>query len=374
MTKAFTIPKQQVMQAYRLVKANAGSSGVDQQSLEDFERNLKNNLYKLWNRLSSGSYFPPPVKAVEIPKKLGGIRTLGVPTVSNRIAQMVVKLSFEPEVEPHFLEDSYGYRPGKSALNAVGVTRKRCWFYDWVIEFDIQGLFDNIPHDLLIKAVEKHTQEKWIILYIKRWLVAPSILPDGKVVERSKGTQQGGVISPVLSNLFLHYVFDKWMQRNHPETLWCRYADDGLVHARTKAEAQAICDQLKERFHQCGLEMHPDKTRIVYCKDGKRKDEYQTTTFDFLGYTFRARRVKNKYGKLFINFTPAVSAASCKAMRDRIRRWKLKHRTEIGLEAIAEYCNPILRGWLQYYGKFSPSSLYPVWTHFNSTLVRWGQK
>ena len=252
----FNIPKQQVAEAYKLVKANAGSAGIDRQSLTDFEQNLKNNLYKIWNRLSSGSYFPPPVMAVLIPKKTGGTRTLGIPTVSDRIAQMVVKLSFEPEVEPHFLEDSYGYRPNKSALDAIGVTRKRCWQHDWLLEFDIKGLFDNIPHDLLLKAVEKHTQEKWMILYIKRWLTAPIVMPDGSTIQRNKGTPQGGVISPVLSNLFLHYVFDKWMQHNHPEIPWCRYADDGLLHCKTEGQALAMLNQLGQRFNQCGLELH----------------------------------------------------------------------------------------------------------------------
>ena len=267
MTKVFNIPKQQVVEAYKLVKANAGSAGIDRQSLTDFEENLKGNLYKIWNRLSSGSYFPPPVMAVLIPKKSGGTRTLGIPTVSDRIAQMVVKLSFEPEVEPHFLDDSYGYRPNKSALDAIDVTRKRCWRYDWLVEFDIKGLFDNIPHALLMKAVEKHTQEKWIILYINRWLTASIVMPDGNTIQRDKGTPQGGVISPVLSNLFLHYVFDKWMQHNHPETPWCRYADDGLVHCKTEEQALAMLNQLAQRFNQCGLEVHPDKTKVVYWVD-----------------------------------------------------------------------------------------------------------
>ncbi len=371
MTKVFNIPKQQVVEAYELVKANAGSAGIDRQSLLDFEQNLKDNLYKIWNRLSSGCYFPPPVMAVLIPKKSGGTRTLGIPTVSDRIAQMVVKLSFEPKVEPHFLEDSYGYRPNKSALDAVGVTRKRCWQYDWLLEFDIKGLFDNIPHDLLIKAVQKHTQNKWIILYIKRWLTAPIVMPDGNTVSREKGTPQGGVISPILSNLFLHYVFDKWMERNHKGILWCRYADDGLVHCKTKQQAMFMLNRLSQRFKQCGLEFHPDKTKVVYCKDSNRKDKHNTTAFDFLGYAFKPRLVRSSDGKMFVSFTPAVSASASKAMRDRVRQWKLKYRVELGLKEIAFQCNPVLRGWLQYYGKFSPSSLESVWTQFNAVLVKW---
>ena len=288
-TKSFIISKWQVLKAYELVKANAGAAGVDQQSLSEFERNLKSNLYKLWNRLSSGSYFPPPVKAVAIPKKAGGERILGIPTVSDRIAQMVVKLEFEPQVEPLFLPDSYGYRPNKSALDAIGVTRQRCWRQDWVLEFDIKGLFDNIPHELLLKAVHKHTDSPWVRLYIKRWLTAPMQMPNGERVARGLGTPQGGVISPILSNLFLHYVFDKWLQKHYPKTQWCRYADDGLVHCHCEAEAKHMLKVLKQRFQDCGLELHPVKTKIVYCKDGKRKGQYENTSFDFLGYTFRRR-------------------------------------------------------------------------------------
>jgi len=371
-TKPFNIPKQLFVQAYSLVKANAGSAGVDRQTLEDFEKNLKNNLYKLWNRMSSGSYFPPPVKAVPIPKKTGGERILGVPTVGDRVCQMVVKLVFEPEVESHFLPDSYGYRPNKSALDAVGITRQRCWRYDWVLEFDIKGLFDNIPHDLLMKAVCKHTQERWVQMYIERWLKAPMQQTNGKVVDRACGTPQGGVISPVLSNLFLHYVFDVWMQRNYAETPWCRYADDGLTHCKTQQEAQKLLQALKERFAECGLEIHPGKTKIVYCKDGSRKGKYQNTSFDFLGYTFRARVCKNnKRNSLFVNFTPAVSKAALKSMRSTTRKYNLRNRTDLSLKDIARWYNPKLQGWINYYGKYSRSALYPMVRHFNMTLVAW---
>jgi RNA-directed DNA polymerase len=234
-TKPFNIPKQLFVQAYKLVKANAGAAGVDEESLEDFAKDLKNNLYKLWNKMSSGSYFPPAVKAVPIPKKSGGERILGIPTVADRIAQMVVKLVFEPCVEPYFHPNSYGYRPNKSALDAVGITRQRCWQYDWVLEYDIRGLFDNIDHQLLMKAVRKHTGNKWVLLYIERWLVTPMQLPEGTLQEKVKGVMQGGVISPILSNLFLHYVFDSWMTRNVPKISWCRYADDGAPRAQAKA-------------------------------------------------------------------------------------------------------------------------------------------
>ena len=329
-TKPFIISKNLVVRAYELVKANKGGAGVDRQSLEDFDKNLKDNLYKIWNRLSSGSYFPPPVKAVPIPKKTGGERILGVPTVSDRIAQMVVKLVFEPTVETIFYPDSYGYRPNKSALDAVGITRQRCWQNDWVLEFDIKGLFDNIDHGLLMKAVRKHTDIKWVILYIERWLKAPMQMPDGSLVERPKGTPQGGVISPVLSNLFLHYVFDSWMSRNRATMPWCRYADDGLVHCQTEQQAQNLLKALKERFEQCGLELHPKKTKIVYCKDGSRKGTYSEMEFTFLGYTFRRRLVKSsKLNRRFVGFTPAVSGCAQKAMRAKTRQAGFRNRTEL---------------------------------------------
>jgi RNA-directed DNA polymerase len=374
-TKPFIIPKNLVVRAYELVKANKGGAGVDRQSLEDFEKNLKDNLYKIWNRLSSGSYFPPPVKAVPIPKKTGGERILGVPTVSDRIAQMVVKLVFEPTVETIFYPDSYGYRPNKSALDAVGITRQRCWQNDWVLEFDIKGLFDNIDHGLLMKAVRKHTDIKWVILYIERWLKAPMQMPDGSLVERPKGTPQGGVISPVLSNLFLHYVFDSWMSRNRATMPWCRYADDGLVHCQTEQQAQNLLKALKERFEQCGLELHPKKTKIVYCKDGSRKGAYSEMEFTFLGYTFRRRLVKSsKLNRRFVGFTPAVSGCAQKAMRAKTRQAGFRNRTELELDDIARMYNPVLRGWIEYYGHYQRSAMYPVLRHFNKTLVAWAMR
>lgn len=374
-TKQFNIPKRLFVQAFELVKANAGAAGVDNQSLEDFEKDLKDNLYKLWNRMSSGCYFPPPVKAAAIPKKSGGERILGVPTVADRVCQMVVKLVFEPMVEPHFLPDSYGYRPNKSALDAVGVTRQRCWHSDWVLEFDIRGLFDNISHELLMKAVNKHTQEKWIQLYIERWLKAPMQQTDGTIVARNCGTPQGGVVSPVLGNLFLHYVFDAWMQRNHPEIQWCRYADDGLLHCKTLQQAEAMLQKLKQRLKECGLELHPDKTKIVYCKDGKRKGKYPNKAFDFLGYTFRSRECKNLTTReLFESFAPAVSKSALKSMRAMTRRSGVRNRTELDLYDIAKWFNPILRGWLNYYGRYTRSAMYPMARHFNLTLVVWAMK
>lgn len=371
-TKPYIISKKLVMEAYQRVRENKGAAGVDRQTLEDFDKNLKDNLYKIWNRMSSGTYFPPPVKAVSIPKKTGGERILGVPTVSDRIAQMVVKLEFESCVEPHFLEYSYGYRPNKSALDAIGITRQRCWKYDYVVEFDIKGLFDNIDHDLLLKAVRKHTDNKWVILYIERWLKAPMQMPDGTLIERTKGTPQGGVASPVLSNLFLHYVFDVWMEKYHPGKPWCRYADDGLVHCKSEQEAKQFLVSLEQRFEMCKLELHPDKTKIVYCKDGRRKHSYPTTKFTFLGYDFRQRSTLNgKTKEVFQSFSPAVSKMAEKSMRAHIRTLGLRNRTSLNLKEIADVLNPILRGWIEYYGCYNRSELESVMAYVNETLTAW---
>jgi len=369
--KPFMIDKRLVYEAYKAVKSNGGAAGVDGQTIEQFEADLKGNLYKIWNRMSSGSYFPPPVRAVPIPKKSGGQRILGVPAVSDRIAQMVVKQLIEPELDQIFLPDSYGYRPGKSALDAIGVTRQRCWKYDWVLEFDIRGLFDNLPHDLLLKAVRRHVKCKWAVLYIERWLTAP-MEQDGRRIERDRGTPQGGVISPILSNLFMHYAFDLWMERTHPDLPWCRYADDGLVHCRSEREAGSVKTTLQTRLTECGLEMHPTKTRIVYCKDGKRKGRYPTATFDFLGYQFRPRMVENSRDKsLFCSFVPAVSPSALKSMRTAVRDLDIAQTTHLSLEDIAKKLNPLVQGWIGYYGRYSPAQLEPMLRHVNLTLRRW---
>lgn len=325
--------------------------------------------------MSSGSYFPPPVKAVPIPKKSGGERILGVPTVADRVAQMVVKLMFEPCVEPHFLPDSYGYRPKKSALDAVGITRQRCWRYDWVLEYDIRGLFDNLDHVLLMKAVKHHTDNKWVLLYIERWLKTPMQMPDGSLQEKIKGVMQGGVISPVLSNLFLHYVFDVWMKKNYPDVPWCRYADDALAHCETEEEARQLLAALTQRYKACGLELHPDKTKIVYCKDDNRPGNYPQTEFEFLGYSFRRRPAKNKRdGKLFLSFNAAVSPKAIKSMRAKTRERGFSGRTDKSLEDIAEEFNPILSGWINYYGRYNATALQPVFRHFNKCLVTWAMR
>lgn len=371
MTKPYSIPKVLVWEAYQSVKAKGGSAGVDRESIEEFERRLGDNLYKIWNRLCSGSYFPPPVKGVPIPKKSGGVRMLGVPTVADRVAQTVVKLVLEPMLEPLFHRDSYGYRPGRSALDAVAMVRRRSWEYDWVIEFDIKGLFDNIDHELLLRAVRKHCQVPWVLLYIERWLKAPMQGKDGQLVERHRGTPQGGVVSPLLANLFLHYAFDRWVNEHLCSVRFCRYADDGVVHCKSLPQAHLALDRIRERFRQCGLELHPEKTRIVYCGDINRQESYPVTEFTFLGYTFRPRKAMDKYGRVYVNFSPAVSREALRTMRQTIRGWRIQLKNDKELGDLSKMFNPVLRGWLNYYGRFYGSAMAPVWRQMNAFLTRW---
>jgi RNA-directed DNA polymerase len=371
-SKPFLIDKRQVYEAYLEVRSKEGAGGVDGVTIEQFEKDLKGNLYKIWNRMSSGAYFPPPVRAVTIPKKNGGQRILGVPTVADRVAQTVVKQMIEPDLDKVFLADSYGYRPDKSALDAVGVTRERCWKYDWVLEFDIKGLFDNIDHSLLMRAVRKHVTCPWALLYIERWLTAPMLREDGTLIERARGTPQGGVVSPVLANLFLHYTFDLWMARTFPHLRWCRYADDGLVHCRTEKEARAVWIALNSRMAECCLELHPTKTKIVYCRDGRRKGKFENVAFDFLGYGFRPRSVKGPASqRMLCGYTPAVSKPALNAMRSKIRSMTLRKRTEVTLDDIARELNPITRGWIAYYGRYTRSALYPLVRYIDQTLAVW---
>ena len=371
-SKPFLIDKRQVYEAYLEVRSKEGAGGVDGVTIEQFEKDLKGNLYKIWNRMSSGAYFPPPVRAVTIPKKNGGQRILGVPTVADRVAQTVVKQMIEPDLDKVFLADSYGYRPDKSALDAVGVTRERCWKYDWVLEFDIKGLFDNIDHSLLMRAVRKHVTCPWALLYIERWLTAPMLREDGTLIERARGTPQGGVVSPVLANLFLHYTFDLWMARTFPHLRWCRYADDGLVHCRTEKEARAVWIALNSRMAECCLERHPTKTKIVYCRDGRRKGKFENVAFDFLGYGFRPRSVKGPASqRMLCGYTPAVSKPALNAMRSKIRSMTLRKRTEVTLDDIARELNPITRGWIAYYGRYIRSALYPLVRYIDQTLAVW---
>lgn len=369
--KSFKISRHLVWEAYKKVKASNGSGGVDGVELKDFESNEKDNLYKLWNRMSSGSYFPKAVKLVEIPKDDGAKRTLGIPTVEDRIAQMVVVLVMEPLIEPRFHENSYGYRPGRSAHQALQEARKRCWRYDWVVDLDISKYFDTIDHDLLMKAVGKHRASKWLLLYISRWLTVPYQLKDGTKVQRSKGVPQGSVIGPLLSNLFLHYAFDEWMQRNHRNVPFERYVDDAICHCKSEQEAKSLKEAIRERLGQCKLELNEVKTRIVYCKDDDRRGSYPAESFDFLGYTFRARRSKNRFGKCFINFSPAISNKAKKKIGKEIRSWKLHLRTDKTLEDLAAMFNKILQGWINYYGKFYKSAMYPLFHQLNYRLEHW---
>ena len=372
--KPFEISKRLVWEAYKRVRANQGAAGVDAETIEEFEQKLRGNLYKLWNRLSSGTYFPPPVRLVAIPKKDGGERILGIPTVSDRVAQTVVKMYLDPGVEPAFHPDSYGYRPRKSALDAVAAARQRCWRYDWVLDLDVRGFFDNLDHALVMRAVRKYTQCRWVLLYVQRWLEAPLQMPDGSLAPRTKGTPQGGVVSPLLANILLHLAFDDWMRKTHPDVPFERYADDVVAHCRTEKQAQAVRRSIEKRLGQCKLQLHPEKTKIVYCKDDARPGRYEHERFDFLGYTFRPRRVKTHWGRCFIGFTPGVSNEAATKMRQTMRRWRLPRRSDLAIEALARMWNPVLRGWIQYYGKFYKSALYPVFQHLNRTLARWASR
>ena len=376
MTKSFNISKSEVWNAYLAVKANKGSAGIDKQTIEDFDLNLKNNLYKIWNRLSSGSYFPPPVRRVEIPKSNGKLRPLGIPTVSDRIAQMVVKNRLEPIVEPTFHNDSYGYRPGKSALDAIAQAQQRCWRDDWVLDMDIKGFFDALDHKLVMLAVSRFTKCKWIALYVERWLKADVILPNGELVQREQGTPQGGVISPLLANIFLHLVFDKWMQDEFPCIHFERYADDIVVHCRSYKQLKFIESRIISRFTQCKLELCSEKTKIVYCKDTKRTEEYPEQSFDFLGYTFRPRSVRNnRDGQFFVSLSPAVSRKALKAMRLKTKQHPMiKGCYSKNVEELAKAINPMIQGWINYYSKFGKSSMSTIYDYINGKLLKWAMR
>jgi RNA-directed DNA polymerase len=354
---------------------NKGAAGVDGQSVSDFESDLKNNLYKIWNRMSSGSYFPPPVKAVEIPKPQGGgTRVLGVPTVADRVAQTAVALALEVRTESIFHDDSYGYRPRRSALDAVARCRQRCQTKNWVLDLDVQKFFDSVDHGLMVKAVEANTDLKWVVLYVKRWLTAPLALPDGTLAERNRGTPQGSAVSPVLANLFMHYAFDGWLEREFPTVEFERYADDAVVHCVTERQARQVWAALADRMADVGLRLHPDKTKIVYCKDDNRLGFAEHTSFTFLGYRFCPRTVRSKHGRLFTAFVPAISPEALTVISREVRRWRLHTRTGHDLDGLAERINPIVRGWMNYYGRFFRSKLHPLLKRINGYLVRWARK
>jgi RNA-directed DNA polymerase len=371
--KPFTIPKQLVMEAYKRVKANKGAAGVDRVSMGEFEEDLRGNLYKIWNRMSSGTYFPPPVKAVEIPKPHGGTRILGVPTVADRIAQTVVALRLEPRTESVFHPDSYGYRPRKSAHDALARCRQRCWEGNWVVDLDIEKFFDSLDHGLVMKAVEANTADKWVLLYVKRWLKAPLQMPDGTLQERERGTPQGSAVSPVLANLFLHYAMDSWLEREFPAVEFERYADDAVLHCSTEYQARKVRDALAKRLESLGLRLHPGKTKIVYCKDANRRGSYESTSFTFLGYEFRPRSAENKKGQLFTTFSPAISPDALKAKGRQVREWRIHKRVASDLSELAEWVNPVVRGWMNYYGRFNRSRLYRLLERINTYIMRWAR-
>ena len=369
--KPFNIDKRLVWQSWLAVKANRGSAGIDGVTLSRFEDDLSKNLYKIWNRLSSGSYMPPPVKRVEIPKSDGRMRPLGIPTVSDRVAQMTVKMSLEPQWDSLFHPSSFGYRPRKSAHDAVLQARNNCWTHQWVIDLDIKGFFDNIDHHLMMKAVDHLEPPKWARICIKRWLKADVILPDGNSQSGEKGTPQGGVISPLLANLFLHYAHDQWLVREYPELPFERYADDAVIHCRSQFEAETLLTKLKHRMRECGLTLHPEKTRIVCCNPNLRKESNVHYEFDFLGFTFRRRGARRKKGGLFTGFLPAISKKAKKAIVRTFRSWNIQRCTWMTIEQIAKKINPQLRGWINYYGKFYISEMNGLWRILNERLVRW---
>lgn len=372
-TKSFAISKRMVYESYLKVCERKGGAGIDKETIELFNQDLSKNLYKLWNRMASGSYFPPAVRTVLIPKKQGGLRPLGIPTVSDRIGQGVVKDFLEPVMENIFHSSSFGYRPGRSAHQALKQCHSNCNQYDWVIDVDIKGFFDNISHELMMELLEKHTQEKWVLLYVGRWLKAGVEQQDGSIVARSKGTPQGGVISPLLANLYLHYAFDKWMDEVNPVNPFERYADDIIIHCRTKEEAERLLSELRMRMHQYSLELHPDKTKIVYCKNYRRHGSHEHESFTFLSYSFQPRTIKDKFGRrnLMIVFSPAISAAAKSHIKTRVREILQPRWTTGTITWLATELNPRIRGWINYYDKFNRYEVHKVFYHLNSLLRKW---
>lgn len=368
-TKTNPITKRMVLEAYKKVREKGGSAGVDERDLESYSKCIQKNLYRLWNRLTSGSYFPSPVKEVKIPKKDGGFRSLGIPTVEDRIAQQVLKSYLEPMVEETFHPNSYGYRPKKSAHDALEMTEKRCCEFRWVLDLDIKGFFDNLDHDLLIKGLEYYTKEKWVIMYVKRWLKAGILSSDKVLFNSTAGTPQGGVISPLLANIYLHFTFDKWLEKYHPYAPFERYCDDIIIHCKSQSQAEYIKMIVTKRFKECKLELNKNKTHIVYCKNQHRKERHKKVSFDFLGYTFRPRLWKTKQGaKLF--FTPCMSLKAKKNVRDKIRGLAL-YRFQVPIQELAKTLNPKLRGWINYYCKYNKWSTQSLWQWMNLRIVKW---
>ena len=371
-TKSFGVSKSMVYRSYVKVCAKDGSAGIDKETIEMFNKDLSKNLYKIWNRLSSGSYFPPAVRTVLIKKKQGGKRPLGIPTVGDRIAQGVVKDYLEPILEPLFHVNSFGYRPGRSAHDALAQCQQNCWKHSWVVDLDIKGFFDNISHDWMMKMLSHHTQEKWVLLYSERWLKAGIEQADGSIAARVKGTPQGGVVSPLQANLYLHHAFDMWMSKFFGSNPFERYADDIIVHCDSKAEGEHLLAAIRERLKVFELELHPEKTKLVYCKNYRRKEEHEHNSFTFLSYSFQPRGMVSKGGKhKFMAFGAAICCKAKAFIKERIREVFNPRNTQLLLERVAARLNPKIRGWLNYYCKFLPKVACNVFLYLNELIRRW---
>jgi RNA-directed DNA polymerase len=373
MTKLLPISKRMVYDSYLKVADKDGSAGIDKQSIEMFNENLKDNLYKIWNRMTSGSYFPPPVRTVFIPKKQGGTRPLGIPTVGDRIAQGVVKDYLEPSLETIFHNSSFGYRPGKSAHDAIKQCQDNCIKQAWVIDVDINGFFDNISHEIMLELLQQHTAEKWVLLYAERWLKVGVQQKDGSIITRTKGTPQGGVISPLFANLYLHHGFDKWMDKENPQNPFERYADDIVIHCSSREEAEQLLEKLKARLQQYELELHAEKTKIVYCKNYLRNDTHENNSFTFLSYSFQPRTVKSKFGsnKRLVVFNASISQQAKTGIRGKLREVMPPMWSNQTLTWFAQKLNPKIRGWINYYAKFNQHKAYDVFYYLNELIRKW---
>jgi group II intron reverse transcriptase/maturase len=372
-SKTVPVTKEMVKVAYRKVKSNQGSAGIDKQSLEEFQKDLSNNLYVLWNRLSSGSYMPKPVRSVSIPKSNGKKRVLGIPTVSDRIAQQVVKDYLEPRLEAQFQENSYGYRPLKSAHQAVTAVQENVRQYAWVIDMDIKSFFDEVDHELLMKAVERHVPEKWVNMYVRRWLESPAQQSDGTLIQKEgRGTPQGGVISPLLANLFLHYVLDKWLSKHYPGIAFVRYADDIVIHCQTETEAKQLQEAIRARLTECKLRLSEEKTKVVHCQNYRRpKKKDYGKKFDFLGFTFKPKTIPSNRGGLFLGYGCAISQKSQTRIVEGWKQLNLHRRSDLTIQDIANLVNPQMLGIIRYYGKFKLLELTRLMRHFELRLVKW---